>query len=115
MRFGTGCHDSASREWPRCRSKLNSLEVGIKARILFAPPPLALLALVPGAAWGQYTVVLGGLNSPRCLTFGPGGRLYVAQAGSGGNNGKISEISNPWASVPAIRDVVTGLISTVHT
>ena len=57
----------------------------------------------------------GGLNSPRGLTFGPGGRLYVAQAGSGGNNGKITEISNPWASTPVVRDVVTGLISTVHT
>lgn len=74
-----------------------------------------LLALVPCAALCQYTVVVGGLNSPRGLTFGPGGRLYVAQAGSGGANGKISEISNPLASTPVVRDVAIGLISAVHT
>jgi hypothetical protein len=49
------------------------------------------------------------------LTFGPGARLYVAQAGSGATNGKITEISNPWASTPVVRDVVTGLFSAVHT
>jgi hypothetical protein len=95
--------------------QLNSLEVGMKGRIFVPAALLTLLALVPGAALGQYTVVVGGLNSPRGLTFGPGGRLYVAQAGSGGNNGKITEISNPWASTPVVRDVVTGLISAVHT
>ena len=58
-----------------------------------------------------YTIVTGGLASPRGLTFGPGGRLYVAQAGSGGNTGKISEITGPATSAPAVRDVVTGLLS----
>jgi glucose/arabinose dehydrogenase len=87
----------------------------MKGRIFVPAALLTLLALVPYAALAQYTVVLGGLNSPRGLTFGPGGRLYVAQAGSGAANGKIIEISNPWASTPAVRDVVTGLISAVHT
>ena len=80
--------------------------------------PAALLALIvlnPTSSLCQFTVVAGGLNSPRGLTFGPGGRLYVAQAGSGASNGKITEISNPLASTPVVRDVVTGLISTVHT
>lgn len=58
-----------------------------------------------------YTVVTGNLSSPRGLTFGPGGRLYVAQAGSGGNTSKISEIRGAWTSAPAVRDVVTGLPS----
>ena len=66
----------------------------MKGRIFVPAALLTLLALVPGAALGQYTVVVGGLNSPRGLTFGPGGRLYVAQAGSGGNNGKITALEN---------------------
>jgi glucose/arabinose dehydrogenase len=58
-----------------------------------------------------YTLVAGGLQSPRGLTFGPGGRLYVAQAGSGGQTGKITEVRNAWTSTPAVRDVLTGLLS----
>jgi hypothetical protein len=87
----------------------------MKSRIFVPAALLALTVLNPIPALCQFTVVAGGLNSPRGLTFGPGGRLYVAQAGSGENNGKITEISNPWASAPAIRDVITGLISVVHT
>lgn len=73
----------------------------------------ALLMIAPAIAAGQFTVVLDGLKSPRGLTFGPGGRLYVAQAGSGGATatGKITEIRYPWRTNPAIHDVVTGLIS----
>ncbi len=58
-----------------------------------------------------YTVVLGGLQSPRGLSFGPGGLLYVAQAGAGGFSGKITEIRYPWLALSKTRDVVTGLIS----
>lgn len=58
-----------------------------------------------------FTVVIGGLQSPRGLSFGPGGRLYVAQAGSGENTGKITEIRNPWAVHPSARDIITGLLS----
>jgi DNA-binding beta-propeller fold protein YncE len=72
---------------------------------------LALLTIAPAIAADTFTVVAGGLQNPRGLTFGPGGRLYVAQAGSGGTTGKITEIHYPWSTSPVTRDVVTGLIS----
>lgn len=88
----------------------------MKARF-FAPAALlaSLTVFGPGAALGQYMVVLGGLDSPRGLSFGPSNTLYVAQAGSGGPTGKITQISNPWAATPVSRDLITGLISAVHT
>ena len=58
-----------------------------------------------------YRVVSDHLQSPRGLAFGPGGRLYVAQAGSGGMTGKITEISAPSSSSPRVRDVLAGLPS----
>ena len=77
---------------------------------------VALVAIASFAigvqAQDQFTVIAPGLQSPRGLTFAPGGRLYAAVAGSGGNTGKIIEIRNPWNASPPIREVVTGLIST---
>ena len=67
--------------------------------------------IAPAIAAGLFTVIANGLEAPRGLTFGPGGRLYVAQAGSGGSSGKITEIYNPGSANPTTRDVVTGLIS----
>ena len=72
---------------------------------------LSVLSVTPAFAAGPYTVVLDGLQSPRGLAFGPGGRLYVAQAGSGDNTGKVTEIRNPWAANPAVQDVASGLLS----
>lgn len=73
---------------------------------------VAVLAFLPTlAAAQQYTVVVQGLSSPRGLTFGPDGSLYVAQAGSGGNTGKITKIDNPYAASPTTSDILTGLIS----
>src|SRR5437867_11771417 len=69
------------------------------------------VSAVSASAADPYTIVLGGLRSPRGLSFGPGGLLYVAQAGSGGTSGKVTEIRYPWGPSPQTRDVVTGLIS----
>jgi hypothetical protein len=74
---------------------------------------LLATVLLAGSASAQdaYTVVASGLQSPRGLAAAPGGRLYVAQAGSGGNTGAITEIRNYWTTAPVQRDVVTGLVS----
>ena len=53
------------------------------------------ISVAPALASDSFTVILDGLQSPRGLTFGPGGRLYVAQAGTGGTSGKITEIRYP--------------------
>src|SRR5216684_9184672 len=70
-------------------------------------------AATPASPVALFTVVADGLQSPRGLTFGPGGRLYVAQAGEGGATptGKITEILYPWLVNPETQDIVTGLIS----
>src|SRR5260370_1492703 len=72
-----------------------------------------LLMIAPAIASGPFTVVVDGLQGPRGLTFGPGGRLYVAEAGCGGATatGKITELRYPWLANPAVHDVVAGLIS----
>lgn len=74
------------------------------------PGPSVASPAVPTEA---FTVVADGLQNPRGLTFAPGGRLYVAQAGLGGATltGKITEIRYPWLPNPLIEDVVSGLIS----
>jgi len=75
-------------------------------------PRLSLAS--PADSPALFTVVADGLQSPRGLAFGPGGRLYVAQAGAGGATltSKITEIRYPWLPHPAIHDVVSGLIPT---
>ncbi len=72
----------------------------------FAAAILLIAAFaVPASAQAPFTVVADALQSPRGLTFGPGGRLYVAQAGAGGMSGKITQV------LPSRDDVKTGLIS----
>ena len=92
-------------------------------RLILATGAAALLtcaAIAPAAASAPpYTVIAGGLHNPRGLTFGPGGRLYVAEAGTGtgsgtpfiGHDGSIREIRNPGGSAPAMRTVIGGLLS----
>lgn len=81
---------------------------------------LASITAAPaGAVAPPYEVVAGGLVNPRGLTFGPGGRLYVAEAGNGagpglggfGLTGRITEIVAPGSSSPTTRTVVSGLAS----
>jgi hypothetical protein len=81
---------------------------------------LASVVIAPaGATSPPYTVIAGGLHNPRGLTFGPGGRLYVAEAGTGtgsgtphvGFDGAIHEIRNPGSATPTMRTVVSGLLS----
>ena len=83
--------------------KTIAISIGVTAYLL--------LTMLPAMAAAPFTVVLDGLQSPRGLAFGPGGRLYVAQAGSGGNTGAIIEIRNPWAGNPSAKNVASGLPS----
>jgi sugar lactone lactonase YvrE len=71
---------------------------------------LTLLATASAVA-DPFTIVLDGLQNPRGLTFGPDGRLYVAQAGNGGASARITEIRDPWLANPRTFDLVKGLIS----
>jgi hypothetical protein len=75
------------------------------------------------AADPSFTVVADGLHSPRGVAFGPGGRLYVAEAGLGGGNptdglkpgfgmtGSITEIRGAWTASPSVRTLRSGLPS----
>ncbi len=60
-----------------------------KVRLLNFVMLLALLALAvfptPVAAASNMEVIASGLDNPRGLTFGPGGALFVAEAGKGGS------------------------------
>lgn len=71
------------------------------------------LAACPGVATAAdppFVVVASGLHSPRGLDFGPGGQLYVAQAGDAtGANGSIIEIRNAMSMNPKVSTVVSGL------
>lgn len=57
--------------------------------------------------------MLGGLHSPRGLAFGPGGHLFVAQAGDATALGSIIEILNVLAYFPntVLRDAIPTCIA----
>src|SRR5436305_2567319 len=89
-------------------------------RALLMTPVLACLTVV---ASGQVTPVATGLNNPRGLAFGPGGVLYVGEAGLGAGNGaggvglgagfagSIGEIRALSSSNPSFQRTITGLAS----
>ena len=83
---------------------------------------LCVFTSVAGVQPSQpFTVIVSGLMSPRGLTFGPGDKLYVAEAGNGdgtagsivGNTGKISQILNPASNHPTISTIVSGIVSII--
>jgi len=62
--------------------------MGLRYLLVAAVASVCLLGLTPptAAAEGSFATVVGGLDNPRDLAFGANGRLYVAEAGSGGPN-----------------------------
>jgi hypothetical protein len=77
-----------------------------------AAATLALGGLFSKAYGDGFDVVVGGLHSPRGLTFAPGGRLYVAEAGGvEGNNSAIDEVLNPASDHASLRTVASGFAS----
>src|SRR6266550_3550939 len=67
-------------------------------------------SLILPSAQATITEVVGGLHSPRGLTFGPGGQLFVAQTGETDTvDGSIIEILSPMAVRPKVRTVVSSL------
>ncbi len=92
-----------------------------------APKTALLLTLVAGGfaavAAAQVTPVATGLNNPRGLAFGPGGVLYVAEAGLGAGNGaggvgaglgftgSVGEIRGLSSAHPTYTRIITGLAS----
>ena len=81
---------------------------------------LGVMTITPVAATAPpYTVISAGLHNPRGLTFGPAGRLYVAEAGTGGAggtthisyDGAIHEIDQSASAHPTTRTLIGGLLS----
>lgn len=93
-------------------------------RCLFVTSIMALFTIVASA---QVTAVATGLNNPRGLAFGPGGILYVGEAGLGAGNGaggvgfgqgftgSVGEILDVTSANPTYRRIITGLASHADT
>lgn len=82
---------------------------------LFLTALLAAAAalVVPQSVAGNDEVtlrqVVGGLHSPRGLAWGPGERLFVAEAGDDAAGSSILEVIDPDGLHPQTREIVTGL------
>jgi 3-deoxy-D-arabino-heptulosonate 7-phosphate (DAHP) synthase len=48
-------------------------------------------ALTASAQTSRFDIVASGLDGPRGLKFGPGGNLYVAEAGVGGSRTTVGQ------------------------
>lgn len=70
-------------------------------QILLSAASLTLVTFGMGQAAqaASFTVIASGLDSPRGMTFGPDGALYVAEAGKGGNGACIPSPSSPTAQL----------------
>src|SRR3954469_17526969 len=68
----------------------------------------------PGGAGTLTTLVAGGLDNPRGIAFGPGNRLVVAEAGTGG--GECVSAPDPESGEETEQCVgATGRISSIDT
>src|SRR6266567_3268455 len=91
----------------------------MQKRILIAV--IAAASFTFAAQAQPVTPVANGLNSPRGLAFGPGGSLFVAEAGLGagdghggpgngaGFTGSVTEVHGPGSAHPTARRIVAGL------
>jgi hypothetical protein len=61
----------------------------------------------------QVTVFATGLNNPRGLAFGPGGNLYVAEAGLGGTNSTVGQCTQVVPPVGPYTGGMTARISKI--
>src|SRR5690349_14807649 len=69
----------------RAETSMTSRTLGFAAIGTALATSVVLLAPAAAHADGAPVPVASGLNSPRQLTFSPGGQLYVAEAGVGGD------------------------------
>jgi hypothetical protein len=82
-----------------------------KSQLARAVIVMVLAVGLAASAMAQSTItqVVGGLHSPRGLAMGPGGQLFVAQAGDETVDGSIIEILSPMAVRPRVQTLVSGL------
>ncbi|MGI9114752.1 MAG: hypothetical protein ACR2FX_06900 [Chthoniobacterales bacterium] len=83
-------------------------------KLLFISLALAAAALMPSNIAAadhpaKITQVIGGLHSPRGLAFGPGERLFVAEAGDDTAGSAIIELVDADDAHPKVHEVVAGL------
>src|SRR5260370_39492903 len=88
---------------------------------------MSILVSFAAVAYGQVTPVATGLNNPRGLAFGPGGVLYIGEAGLGAGNGaggvglgvgfpgSVGEIRDLSSPHPTFTRIITRLASSAAT
>lgn len=82
--------------------------LALGAALLGASP-----AVAQGAAEPDVEIIATGLNSPRHLTFSPGGALYVAEAGTGGPTAEAGGNCHPLTAAASACLGATGSIAQI--
>jgi hypothetical protein len=88
------------------------IRIDRRMQVIVAVAVLIAAISAPAAASAghrSFVVVTEGLHSPRGLAFGPGGILYVAQAGDATTAGSIIQIRNPASHHPTSRTIISGI------